>query len=188
MRSDSEAATEPEKFKTRLCNMYMRNRSCRYGEGCTFAHGEHELMAPRPLRGSAERATLRSMKLADNGGTLVVDVRERVIDSQYLKDNMQSMCIDYISGGGVRSVVWACIDREGTACATRMRLPEAEADEMFKQSATRAGLEFPQCTVVPMGKGTGLVYFSATRGLWPVDRIFCIPCDTPTAVSAWRTS
>lgn len=39
-------------YKTRMCKNYEKTSTCKYGERCNFAHGEHELrrFAPRPAR------------------------------------------------------------------------------------------------------------------------------------------
>jgi len=33
----------PNKFKTEMCRNFIKEGTCRYGNECTYAHGEHEL-------------------------------------------------------------------------------------------------------------------------------------------------
>eukprot|EP00798_Chlamydomonas_sp_ICE-L_P030353 gene30353-35358_t len=40
--------------KTRLCQDFMQTGNCRYGEKCTFAHGQHELRTPPDLRNTGQ--------------------------------------------------------------------------------------------------------------------------------------
>ena len=37
--------------KTRLCQEFVSSGACKYGERCTFAHGDHELRASVPMAG-----------------------------------------------------------------------------------------------------------------------------------------
>lgn len=52
----SDRGSEDEKlsavYKTRMCKNYEKTATCKYGERCNFAHGEHELrrFASRPVR------------------------------------------------------------------------------------------------------------------------------------------
>jgi len=40
--------------KTRLCQEFMTTGVCKYGDKCTFAHGQHELRAAPTATGSAQ--------------------------------------------------------------------------------------------------------------------------------------
>eukprot|EP00983_Pelagomonas_calceolata_P068555 1149970-Pelagomonas_calceolata.AAC.3 len=44
--------------KTRLCQEFMTTSMCKYGDKCTFAHGQHELRAPNPA-GAATQGGMR---------------------------------------------------------------------------------------------------------------------------------
>ena len=39
-----EGKKQPHKFKTILCSNFGEGRVCKFGDGCIFAHGEHELV------------------------------------------------------------------------------------------------------------------------------------------------
>mmetsp|Transcript_12146 Transcript_12146/g.31996 ORF Transcript_12146/g.31996 Transcript_12146/m.31996 type:complete len:229 (-) Transcript_12146:1806-2492(-) len=52
--------------KTRLCQEFMTTSMCKYGDKCTFAHGQHELRAPNPA-GAATQGGMRP-KTGQQGG------------------------------------------------------------------------------------------------------------------------
>ncbi|RNF08331.1 hypothetical protein TraAM80_02921 [Trypanosoma rangeli] len=42
-KANKHAEIKPSKFRTALCEFYMRQDKCPFGTRCAFAHGEHEL-------------------------------------------------------------------------------------------------------------------------------------------------
>ncbi|RNF21695.1 uncharacterized protein Tco025E_03290 [Trypanosoma conorhini] len=42
-KTNKHAEVKPSKFRTALCEFYLRQEKCPFGARCVFAHGEHEL-------------------------------------------------------------------------------------------------------------------------------------------------
>ncbi|ESL08892.1 hypothetical protein TRSC58_03397 [Trypanosoma rangeli SC58] len=42
-KANKHAEIKPSKFRTALCEFYLRQDECPFGTRCAFAHGEHEL-------------------------------------------------------------------------------------------------------------------------------------------------
>ncbi|ORC88059.1 uncharacterized protein TM35_000181160 [Trypanosoma theileri] len=42
-KANKHAEVKPSKFRTALCEFYLRQEECPFGTRCAFAHGEHEL-------------------------------------------------------------------------------------------------------------------------------------------------
>ncbi|CBH11077.1 hypothetical protein, conserved [Trypanosoma brucei gambiense DAL972] len=42
-KKNKHVEVKPSKYRTTLCEHYQRDGQCSYGDGCAFAHGEHQL-------------------------------------------------------------------------------------------------------------------------------------------------
>ncbi|EAN90997.1 putative zinc finger (CCCH type) protein [Trypanosoma cruzi] len=42
-KANKHAEVKPSKYRTALCEFYLRQEECPFGTRCAFAHGEHEL-------------------------------------------------------------------------------------------------------------------------------------------------
>lgn len=44
-KANKHAEVKPSKYKTSLCQFYLKGKECPYAARCAFAHGEHELQS-----------------------------------------------------------------------------------------------------------------------------------------------
>lgn len=61
-KANKHAEVKPSKYRTALCEFYLRQEACPFGTRCAFAHGEHEL-----------RTEERNLKLLKDTGLRRVD-------------------------------------------------------------------------------------------------------------------